>query len=1065
MKLKRILMRILTVTFAISMLFLVACNKAEDPKVIFREQNVVYRVGESIDLKDLIEVNENLTYSFNYSFGGGETVAVESRTLFAVQAGDYEIECTATNKEGKSASDSTTITVYEHEPLLFMENTTYSFKYLAKYYLEDVIPDHDIKYISETEIEFEIKYCYFYKNPYVKEGEKIEFNGTPASGELAEIYNGGDSITFAREGMYEFHFVLKNAGGEAQGSFNATVKEDFSKYVNVETKGDYDLDYNAADRTISWTPFEGASKYKVKVDYETAYTSQTSLELTDYLVQDFQLFDLVVVPLDSEGDPFVNQGETVTGYKYEIKNFVISPSACGPAILSSGTTVTEEDGVYTAYMLGGKVRSRGWNTGMHLFKNNYVAWLDDYGIGTYVDFTFKGNNMPQVMFFGQNPDDKVSYFSDMSTGNESKPNKGVLLLNGVYCATVDTTYELFSADRITVWGPERFRGTSGSLSVTWSGKDPESGIDYRIANVTDYQAFTQNYLMEHPDTEYKYIVGTYEKDGKLWINMVLIDLAKNVEVQVAHIKTSLDANKVVAGNIAAYASVKIDAEDSQFTFSKPYEREPYYEEVGAYKGTINKTTATTGSVVLDGVRPVHAGNGSGVGATSRIGVQDSYVAFKGEYGAGNYVEFTYSGNNMPYVMFYADEIDGYLGNNAANGKGLILIHGIVDNSNQTAETMEREVICDKLTVWGPNRYGGDKDGAGTTKPLLTLTYEDYPLLTQKGLKEDTSGTTYRYKVGTYYDAIGNFILDIKLYNNKTNATIYDIQQIVPRDAAKALEAGNVIAYGTMKGLGNPTTFTYKAPVLEKPDTETTVVASLATPNADGSVTLEAVPYKNNYLGTHKITQNSYVGFDADYELNTYIDLYYTGDNLPYITFFANVIDGILNSYDKGGSSDGNANDGTGHNRAGITLMSGGRTYEGGNANYNTAGRMFVFGPYRYDDYFYKTHTAHDELKHGTIVDNRQYKLTVGVVETSSGGNIGIDVTLSYLNGSTYTQLYSGVLSTYNTTVAKMKTVLGLSETDELKGKIILHGAIKGADNDTTFKFSQPYQKTNQGGNA
>jgi len=146
-------------------------------------------------------------------------------------------------------------------------------------------------------------------------------------------------------------------------------------------------------------------------------------------------------------------------------------------------------------------------------------------------------------------------------------------------------------------------------------------------------------------------------------------------------------------------------------------------------------------------------------------------------------------------------------------------------------------------------------------------------------------------------------------------------------------------------------------------------------------------------------------------------------------------------------------------------MSGGRTYAGGNANYNTVGRMFVFGPYRYDDYFYKTHTAHDELKHGTIVAGRQYKLTVGVVETSSGGNIGIDVTLSYLDGSTYTHIYSGVLATYNTTVAKMKSVLGLSETEELKGKIILHGAIKGENNATTFKFSQPYTKSNQGGNA
>ena len=91
MKLKRILMRILTVTFAISMLFLVACNKAEDPKVIFREQNAVYRVGESIDLKDLdvIKIGDKqfafyetpghtqgtLTMYFNVSYNGKDYIA------------------------------------------------------------------------------------------------------------------------------------------------------------------------------------------------------------------------------------------------------------------------------------------------------------------------------------------------------------------------------------------------------------------------------------------------------------------------------------------------------------------------------------------------------------------------------------------------------------------------------------------------------------------------------------------------------------------------------------------------------------------------------------------------------------------------------------------------------------------------------------------------------------------------------------------------------------------------------------------------------------------------------
>lgn len=1347
MKLKRILTLTLTAVMTMCVLFLVACGSTKNVQINFRDTKAVYRVGETIDLKDIVETEKGLSYSFSYSIDGGETVDVEARTLFAAKAGEYTINCKAINQKGKEVgNNSTSICVYDQEPLMFMTNTTYSFVYLEKYYLEKLIPLYDMFYQSEGDYEFIVDYCYHYKNPYVTEGVKIEFGETPSTGEYEGFYDGKDSVTFIKEGKYEFHLIMRNGGGEIDDTFIVTVRENFEAFEDLlndkDYQGQYTLDYDVATGIASWTPFDGASWYKVKIDYETVYTQSTSLDIRPYFVPaeerdskgnakiHFQLFDFTVIPLDENKQPVRTgiQEDNVLGYKYQLKDFVVAPEQCGAAVLSKGTTVTEKDGIYTASLLGGKSRSKGWSTGVHMLDNNYVAWLGEYGTGTYVDFTFKGNNLPQMMFFA----DKVN--GDMSMGNESDPNQGVFINNGMYCAIVDTSYQLFSADRITVWGPNRFYGSSSSTAKTWSGRD-DNGVNHRIAHELTYPAFTQNYLMskEVENTNFKYTVGTYEKGGLLWINMALYNLDNGSEISVAHIRTTLTPDKVKAGNIIAYASVKVDAEDSQFTFTKPYQSEPVYGSV--YLGTVEKTGENTGNVLLNGIRPVHAGSGSGVGANSSIGVQDSYLLFKGNYGVGNYVEFTFKGNNMPYLNMFSNDIDGYLGDNGLGGTGLVLINGIVDRNNnkdangnvvKDGNYIDREVLCDKLTVWGPNRYRAQSDGSNGTgdggKPLLTFTYEDYPLLTQKGLKEDTSGRTYKYRVGTYYDAIGNLYLDITLSDASNNSVIYSIKEITGLSSLDIVE-GNILALGCMKGENNPTEFSFVAPKLDKPDTETNVVArdailnadssvtlkgvrpvnsqgtkgvgavgsigkedsyiafkgdygvgnyveftfsgnnmpylnlfadtvdgwlgitdsemvgegeeqqevgipgkgiviingivdqgnqrtddtvnreirceeynvwgpnrytttrqdganigehkpllslsysdyplltqkglkedtsgktykykvgtyydvignlildiklsdasndqviydiqevlelgtteigtgnivalapmkglnqdstfkfsapvkeksdvkpaitaSGAAVNTDGSVTLTGISVTNGQIGTWKAVKNNYIGFDSLYGLGTYIDFYYTGDNVPYVTFFADQIDGCMNAYDSTGS-----NSIDGFNRVGIMIASGGRTYttpgtSGAQVAANTENNLFFYGPYRYhytSSYYTKYDVANytsvensnfTEILHNNAVDNKQYKLTYGMIDVD--GSIYADIALSYLkeNETEYTPICSLKLDT-GVTVEEMKTALGITD-GELKGKIIIYAAIKGAGNDTTFSFSQPYQ--------
>lgn len=240
-------------------------------------------------------------------------------------------------------------------------------------------------------------------------------------------------------------------------------------------------------------------------------------------------------------------------------------------------------------------------------------------------------------------------------------------------------------------------------------------------------------------------------------------------------------------------------------------------------------------------------------------------------------------------------------------------------------------------------------------------------------------------------------------------------------------------------------------------TVNTVLTQGATYNADGVASLPSVNVYNNNSGSYKVVSNNYVAFDGYYGLGTYIDIYYTGDNAPYICYFADVINGCMNYVD----SDEN-------NYAGLLIHYGQKKYTTGVADNDN---ISFHGPHRYDiegkstapgNSTKKAYGGFAQLNHANAVATRKYKLTYGLVEND--GNIYADITLSYLKNSTWTPLKatSGATAFFNNTnvtVERMKLALGLGETDELKGKIILYAGIRGEGVNTTFSYSMPYTKT------
>lgn len=235
-------------------------------------------------------------------------------------------------------------------------------------------------------------------------------------------------------------------------------------------------------------------------------------------------------------------------------------------------------------------------------------------------------------------------------------------------------------------------------------------------------------------------------------------------------------------------------------------------------------------------------------------------------------------------------------------------------------------------------------------------------------------------------------------------------------------------------------------------TVNTVLSQNATYNANGVASLPSVQALDRQTGNIRRVSHNYVGFEGLYGLNTYIELNYTGYNLPYIIFFADQVDDYITFTTDGKNTD----------RAGLLLMptrfvtdtttitdgdNGYRVY--GPNRYKAGGQLKTYGIGTADTVIPKQMAAS-----GAVAD-REYKLIYGMIEKE--GTIYVDIDLSYKTSSGYTTIKQMQYSMY-TTVADMKAALGLGETDDLKGRIILYGAMKGTGTTTDFTYSMPYTK-------
>ena len=166
-----------------------------------------------------------------------------------------------------------------------------------------------------------------------------------------------------------------------------------------------------------------------------------------------------------------------------------------------------------------------------------------------------------------------------------------------------------------------------------------------------------------------------------------------------------------------------------------------------------------------------------------------YLAYNGDYGAGNYVVVDFTGKNVPQFCFFAKEVTSSL----LDGKAGIYVH-----TGMAKENGDFNDINDggRVTFLGPNKieyahvnnqgrlksYGRGVDSDPNPSPLSI-----------NGLVD---GVHYRYVAGIKSAKIGELVIELLLINLDTNTEEVRYETTLTGSWITAdYISGNIVMYG------------------------------------------------------------------------------------------------------------------------------------------------------------------------------------------------------------------------------------------------------------------------------
>ena len=921
---------------------LVSCGgkKQDELKIIFKENPCIYEIGGVADAYDFIETQEGVEYAFSFTYltvaDNGETVSTTAQelggsTIYLAEASRYTLYVTATRGE-ESVSDGTEFDVGASTPVLLPPSMSLVYELGSSARLNVLLDKCGYTAIPAS-CDVVVDYYTFQEN----QAPTLESSANTNPKVKTEV--GADEtmkkIEFNQRGVYEFHMIAYNEDKTAEASFKVKVLPDqtakvegVSAYKNAEfgqtESGKVD---SSVIRLTGASDIEKAS-YAVLDD--TFYAGQVAR--FEFYGQNMPSY-IGLLNQDKVGDP--NPNSLKSGYGYMLTTEYSSPALrvygflrrrAGTAALKSTKPTYEIEHFGFADLDPEK----------HYF---FEVAVKKTGTVSYKDSTaVKADGTPDVKWkYGCGDDQEmIEKVKDQNVQNLSLHfSLYEVLEDGSYAIVKHSSVDYLEKSIGGSWfrEGEEIVGklvaySSISKDVTFKYyEDTLLDNDTFDASEIEYDEGTNVLRWEPVDGAVNYVVTTSavssDRYAVLPASTTSMDMSKAFE--------KMDWYDIM--DIKVYASIGNNTFSEckyEYTLKKNPEGMESVRVAGEVTGFDNDKKTLAVSLA-----------GTYANKAAQFQTEVGYVAFEEEYtldNNGTYVDVYFTGNNMPQVEFFATDVIASVQNaEGVNGKGFIVSNGHARNEAYAESSMggygyySNYPLFYKYGVTTYDRLTSGSAFGGATYAEVDGTYtyttssgeekkHDYSNFSMYSLMKAQPDTqSYRYTVGMFKDLSGSVWVDAKLYKVNGNtetlfaswisgvtikSAVKDENGSVVTPAQTALNAGqtlkgNIVLHAAFKGSEKAsgenfyTRFTCSKPYAGKAGSLPTVNGG-SIDEKTGVVSLGG----GNYYSSSSYTQETgYLAFANNVytldENGTYMDFYFTGNNMPNVEFFANSVSGSM----------------------------------------------------------------------------------------------------------------------------------------------------------------------------
>ena len=330
---------------------------------------------------------------------------------------------------------------------------------------------------------------------------------------------------------------------------------------------------------------------------------------------------------------------------------------------------------------------------------SYYRFDGDYGLNDFLVFDFTGNNVPILSFFNTEVSKTIYNHA------QNAEVKGWIVANGITNkdGTPHSGWAGAYANRINLIGPYqvsyKFDDNGSNQSLTQVRAAVGSGSPIAMANLNG------------STDEYRMVIGWVEhatKNSAMSLRILVWNLTTGEQIVDS---TEGELSKADwTGDIALYGH-----------FGRTTTIDKLYPIVNGFNNALVMYTPTTVTynATWDGddlILNASSYEGTIVAPTS---ADMSYIAFNGAYGMNDFVVFDITGDNMPFVSFFNNQVTNTAFNAATDTtvKGWVLGNGLYQNDGTVYDA--NGVHWKRLAIFGPNKIAKyDETKSGTFRSAL-----------------------------------------------------------------------------------------------------------------------------------------------------------------------------------------------------------------------------------------------------------------------------------------------------------------------------------------------------------